>query len=558
MKKRLLISMFSAVLLALLLAILSPNKAHAEEPVVQVTSDPAPTSDTSTATATAVTIAAVETKIETAQTTLTNAAETQAATITTTIQANVPNTTTQQAATIATTQEPIATAVAEATVKVQEATTAIQSAETAVSVAETAQAAVESQTAVVAEATTNLNNAQTALDTVTQQVESQTAVVATDTANVAVAQAAVNAQTVVVNTETSELTALQNTPSDSKTYTTEGYVAPEPVDTPTVTTTVLPPMYDAATKISTPFDIKMGDTVYEGQGNNSQIYVTSKATITFGTGDFNWWDFPAGPHISVYGSDFMSAGPGASITVKTTETTLAVDWDLHRFGDNNGPITNVNWTMTVNPTTGEWTGVGTVAGNTTNLYNGPRIGVREASGEAVQPMTNVTNSELTSQIQAQTTVVATETAELNTLVEEKNEAVAVLVADTAVLNTLQAEKTTAEAVVVDKTEIKTAEVATLTQLTETATATVQAADTLANTANTKVNEAVTAMTNAAQVTTNYYAEQRAAQQAASQAAAEAAAQQAAQEAAAAAQSQPRPDRSPAADDAVAARARARH
>jgi hypothetical protein len=340
MKKRLLISMFSAVLLALLLAILSPNKAHAEEPVVQVTSDPAPTSDTSTATATAVTIAAVETKIETAQTTLTNAAETQAATITTTIQANVPNTTTQQAATIATTQEPIATAVAEATVKVQEATTAIQSAETAVSVAETAQAAVESQTAVVAEATTNLNNAQTALDTVTQQVESQTAVVATDTANVAVAQAAVNAQTVVVNTETSELTALQNTPSDSKTYTTEGYVAPEPVDTPTVTTTVLPPMYDAATKISTPFDIKMGDTVYEGQGNNSQIYVTSKATITFGTGDFNWWDFPAGPHISVYGSDFMSAGPGASITVKTTETTLAVDWDLHRFGDNDSKSHN--------------------------------------------------------------------------------------------------------------------------------------------------------------------------------------------------------------------------
>jgi hypothetical protein len=77
--------------------------------------------------------------------------------------------------------------------------------------------------------------------------------------------------------------------------------------------------------------------------------------------------FSTGAHISVFGSDFMSAGPGAGITVKTTETTLAVDWDLHRFGDNNGPITNVNWTMTVNPTTGEWTGVGTVAGNTTTF-----------------------------------------------------------------------------------------------------------------------------------------------------------------------------------------------
>jgi len=44
-------------------------------------------------------------------------------------------------------------------------------------------------------------------------------------------------------------------------------------------------MYDASTKIQTPFDIKMGDTVYNGQGADSQIFVTSKATITFGTGD---------------------------------------------------------------------------------------------------------------------------------------------------------------------------------------------------------------------------------------------------------------------------------
>ena len=470
--------------------IFSPaDYAHASETTVQVSPlDPNPVSDTA-AIATPITVEIVENKIEAAQIALQQAAETQASVIVTIIQANVPNTNTQDATAIATTQEPIATAVSEATVKVQEANAAIQSAETAVAVATTAQFAVDSQQVVVATATTNLNNAQTNLNTVTQEVEIQTAVVAT---------------------ETSELNDLQNTPSDSKTYTTEGYVAPVAPETPTVTTTTLPTMYDGFTKINTPFDIKMGNTVYEGQGTNSQIYVTSKATITFGNGDYNWWDFPAGPHISVFGSDFMNDNAnGSSTVITTTETTLEVDWNLHKFAQPNGPITNVNWKMTVNPTTGEWTGVGTVAGNTTNLHNGPRIGVREIAGQAVKPMTNVTNEDLTAQITDQTLVVATETAVLATLTEEKEIAVAI---------------------VADKTIIKANEIVVLDQLTQIATATIQAADSLVNTAITKVDEAVIAMTNVGQVTINYYAEERAAQIAAAQAAAQAAAAQAEQEA----------------------------
>jgi hypothetical protein len=487
---------------------LSPaDYANANEITVQISPNPTPSSDP--APVTAVTVASVEEKINTAETTLQQVAQQQGTAITTTIQANVPNTTMEQAATIATNQEPIATAVAEATVKVQEAATAIQSAETAVALASTAKTAVETQVVVVAEATTNLNNAQASLDIVTQQVVSQTTVVATDTTELAKATASVQAQTVIVATETAELNTLQNTPSDTKTYTTAGYVAPVAPENPTVTTTTLPEMYDGFTKINTPFDIKMGNTIYEGQGAASQIYVSSKATITFGNGDVNWWDFPTGAHISVFGSDFQSAGPNAGITVTTTETTLAVDWDLHLFGNPGSPLTNVNWTMTVNPTTGEWTGVGTVAGNTTNLYNGPRTGVRESAGEAVKPMTNVTNEDLTNQIADQTEVVAEETSELNTLTAEKVVAETNLTVSTTVLNTLQAEKVTAEELVVDKTQIKQAEVATLNQLTETATVTVQTANALANTATTKVDEAVTAMTNAAQITTNYYAEQRA-------------------------------------------------
>ena len=293
------------------------------------------------------TVTSIETKIENATLTRTTAVESA----TTVVQA-IPSVQAVVAA------SPVATqAVESSTVAVTAATVAIQAADSATATAVVAQQAVESQTAVVA--------------TATVVVESATAVVATTTA-------AVESQTAVVVQETSELTNLQNTPSDTKTYTTEGYVAPVAPETPTVTTVTLPTMYDGFTKINTPFDIKLGNTVYEGQGTNSQIYVTSKATITFGVGDYNWSDFPAGPSISVFGSDFMSSNANGSFTtVTTTETTLEVDWNLKRFQDVNGPLTNVNWKMTVNPTTGEWTGVGTVAGNTTQLYNGPRIGVRE-------------------------------------------------------------------------------------------------------------------------------------------------------------------------------------
>jgi hypothetical protein len=170
------------------------------------------------------------------------------------------------------------------------------------------------------------------------------------------------------------------------TFTTAGYVAPVAPQTPTENTTTLPEMYDAATQIQTPFDIKLGNTLYEGQGTTSQIYVTSKATITFGTGDYIWWDFPGGPSISVFASDFQSVGSSAGITVTTTETTLRIIWNLHKFADPNSPITTVTWTMTVNPTSGEWTGVGTVAGNTTDLWYPLRTGVRLVAGEAIQPM----------------------------------------------------------------------------------------------------------------------------------------------------------------------------
>jgi chromosome segregation ATPase len=253
-------------------------------------------------------------------------------------------------------------------------------------------------------------------------LETATATLQLKTTAFDLAKSAVDSQTVVVNTETAELTALQNTPSNSVTYTTAGYVAPQTIDTNVVSTVVLPPMGDASTKITTPFDIKLGGTMYEGQGTNSQLYVTSKSALTFGAGDHTYWDWPQIAGLYIFQSDYMSSGPGASITVTTTLNTLAISWDLHRFGDNYGPITNTDLFMIVNTDTGEWTATASIAGNTSGLYGGPRTGVREVTGEAVKTMTSVGNADLQAQITAQQAVVQEETAELNSLITIKNTA----------------------------------------------------------------------------------------------------------------------------------------
>ena len=253
-------------------------------------------------------------------------------------------------------------------------------------------------------------------------LETATATLQTKTLALNNAQSAVNSQQIIVNTETSELTALQNTPSNSMTYTTPGYVAPEVIDTNVISTVVLPSMWDASTRIETPFDIKLGSTVYEGQGDNSQLYVTSKSAITFGQGDFTYHDWPSTAGIYVFQSDYMSNGNGANIIVTTTSNTLAISWDLRRFGDVNGPITNTDLFMIVNPNSGEWTATATIAGNTSGLYGGPRTGVRPVTGQAVQPMTSVGNTQLQSQIADQQLVVQQETTKLNNLITVKNTA----------------------------------------------------------------------------------------------------------------------------------------
>ena len=234
----------------------------------------------------------------------------------------------------------------------------------------------------------------------------------------------VNAQQAVVAQEQAELNQLLNTPSNGNSFTTDGYVPDSSSSSTASTTVTLPPMGDASTRINVPFDIKLGNTVYEGQGAASQIFVTSKATITFGQGDHTFWAPPPTPGIYVYHSDWMTQGTGAYAKVTTTENTLKVEWALKRFGDSAGPLTYVTWDMTVNTSTGEWTGYSSISGNTQGLYGGPNIGVRYTQNGTILAMTPIpADPSISQSISAQQQVVQVEVQELSVLQTQKNYAI---------------------------------------------------------------------------------------------------------------------------------------
>ena len=290
-------------------------------------------------------------------------------------------------------------------------------------------------TTAVAEASNALASASAALwDAKEKQDSYEAAVAATQLANsnLTVAQssysqavidlssisAAVTAQQQVVSQEQAELNAMQTVASNSFEVSSPSWSNSVEVSTSSSNTVTLPQMWDASTKIDVPFDIKMGNTVYEGQGSASQIYVTSKAFISFGQPDHTFWDWPQTTGIYVYQSDWMTGGTGAYTKITTTDNTLTVEWSLKRFGDSNGPLTNVVWNMVVDPSSGEWTGYSEISGNTSNLYGGPRIGVRysnngplftmspkviaSASAELVEQQQQVVNSESVTLVNLQT------------------------------------------------------------------------------------------------------------------------------------------------------------
>lgn len=301
---------------------------------------------------------------------------------------------------------PVSEVIALATTAVEEASTALVSASEALWDAKEKQDSYQAAVAANQLAESNLIAAQSIYDE--------------SLINLSSISAAVAEQQTIVQQEQSELNALQNQPSNSYEASSPGWTGSAEASTSSSSTVTLPEMWDASTKINVPFDIRMGNTLYEGQGSASQIYVTSKAFISFGQGDHTFWDWPQTTGIYVYQSDWMTAGAGAYTKITTTDNTLTVEWSLHRFGDSNGPLTNVVWNMLVDPATGEWTGYSEISGNTSNLYGGPRIGVRYSNGGPIQTMSPKILDSVSAEIVAQQQeVVNSESAVLVNLQTEQ-------------------------------------------------------------------------------------------------------------------------------------------
>jgi hypothetical protein len=529
--KFIIVALFTAGLLFLF----SSNEAHADEIVVQVVADPAPSSDTSTVT-TPITVEIVANKIELATAALQAASQTQATAIITTIQANVPNTDTQTAISIATTQEPIATAVIAVTPKIESATAAISAAQNAVELVLSAQTNVDTQTAIVTQAVTIVDSAtvtttdaQTVVTTETAKlpelqinVENATtgfyaenSNLGTATSNVAIAETAVsNAITDLTNNGTIQTTTDGVT---ATVYYGSGRTPAIPADnaTPILTTTVPQIAFNwgSGSVMGGPADrviVKFTGTITVpdeavavkyavSSDDGSLMYIDGVKAIS------NWQD--QGTRWSPY-----------SPTYDTT-TDKQQDFVIWYYENGGGATCTLGWLIWRADGSGYFTTPGPTAFGTTTTIQDP---VKVAAVDTAKTNLGSANSAYSTQL-----------AVRDAAYQAWQDAIHAVNAQQSVIDTAQATYETSQQNLTLAQQNLTVEQQNLTLANQNLTISLQTADSLANVATTAVNEAVTAMTNAAQITTNYYAEQQRIAAENARIAAEQAAAQAAQEKAAA-------------------------
>ena len=260
---------------------------------------------------------------------------------------------------------------------------------TAVTTAQVAVAAIDPaiQAVVEADPTTTYQNSQvvqTAQDTVTQAqvavdnirptiTAAQTEITQATTARNAIAPIITNANTQVyqanqaIATAQAAINALEGTISTSR--------------------SVLANTDDAGVRMTLPFSMLMGNTLY------SNVYVGSNAVITFGTNQGHYyWTTPDAPSVSVGGADWTTWSQGSGITYSTTSTTLNISWDVRPFPqmDFSTVVDQLRFTADVNPTTGAW--VADVTGSGPNV-GGARWNYRETTNGAI---TQIVDTDLSS------------------------------------------------------------------------------------------------------------------------------------------------------------------
>ena len=303
-------------------------------------------------------------------------------------------------------QQVVNTAIGIATTEVQQAIDATANATTEVVQAQTelsqAQAAVSQITSAVITAQTNVNNVQTAINIINNidlninPVDQSFQVIQDAKATVTTAQTSIDninittAQTEISQTVTAKSEAV-TTQATAQTELTQANIAIDNAQnavnalqaTIGTSTNVLAGVDDAGVRMNLPFNLLMGQTLY----NN--VYVGSNATITFGVNEGqNYYSTPNAPSVSIAGWDWTTWSTGTGITYATTGTSLDIAWDVRPFPqqDASTQMVQIRFNADVNPTDGAWMANVTAVGP---IPNGARFNYRQTTGG---PVTNITDT----------------------------------------------------------------------------------------------------------------------------------------------------------------------
>jgi len=500
----------SSILTALLL-FSGKSSAHADDTSIGTTNSqtiniPATSIvDTST-----VTVQIVQSKIDSAVSSLQTTSQANGNAIITAIQANVPNTDTATAVSIAITQEPIATAVATATSKIQVAQQTIDSATVATQVAQTAIAAVDTQTAVVATAqsivdtaTVTSTNAQVTLTTETNKLPDLQATqtttqsgfytensnLGTATSNVQTAETAVSdAITDLANNGTIQTTTNGVTAS---VYNAGGRSPALPASnaTPILTTTVPQITYNWGSgqilgtrsdgvivkftgTVTVPQDaVAVKYAVYSDDG--ALLYINDALAIN------NWKD--QGPTWSGYSPTY---------DVSSNKQQTFVLWYYENGG---GAVCTLGWGITKADGTGYFTSPTAPNFGTTTKTQDP---VKVAAVDTAKANLGSANSAYNTQL-----------AVRDAAYQAWQDAIHAVDAQQSVIDAAQAAYDTAQQNLTTAQQNLTTEQQNLTIAQQTSQSALQNANSLADAATIAVQDANTATGNAVTVTQDYYSEQ---------------------------------------------------
>ena len=92
---------------------------------------------------------------------------------------------------------------------------------------------------------------------------------------------------------------------------------------------------DSAFNANLPFTLSLGSTEY------SNVFISTNGTMTFGTPDGNYWDYPQTPSVSVAGYDWVSFGEGAYLSYGSTANTFCAEWSVRPFPQSTGELTQI-------------------------------------------------------------------------------------------------------------------------------------------------------------------------------------------------------------------------